>query len=224
VVVAKTISLDGWIIIGILVIMSALTWIVFFNKMIYLRQIKKENAAFATAFSRTRGLLEMKEAEDQYPNASMFRVYSGAAEELERRLENSHEFGGKKSLAAEAKTIIRSALDKGSLQESKKNTGGLIVLTMGISGGPFLGLLGTVWGVMNTFAGVAEAGEANLAAIAPGVASALACTLAGLVVAIPALFAYSYLSSEIKNLAADMNVFMDEFMMRVDEGFGSRHE
>jgi biopolymer transport protein ExbB len=87
-----------------------------------------------------------------------------------------------------------------------------------------MGLLGTVWGVINTFAGVAEAGEANLAAIAPGVASALACTLAGLIVAIPALFAYSYLSSQIKNSMADMNVFMGEFVTLVEEEYGGKHE
>ena len=69
---------------------------------------------------------------------------------------------------------------------------------------------------------VAEAGEANLAAIAPGVASALACTLMGLTLAIPALFQYSYLSSEIKNITADMNMFMGEFTTRVEEEYGRR--
>ncbi|HBO69174.1 MAG TPA: DUF2341 domain-containing protein, partial [Deltaproteobacteria bacterium] len=75
-------------------------------------------------------------------------------------------------------------------------------------------------GVMNTFASMAEAGDANLAAIAPGVASALACTLAGLVVAIPALFAYSYLTGNIKDLSAEMNMFIDEFLLKIEEGEG----
>jgi len=69
---------------------------------------------------------------------------------------------------------------------------------------------------------VAEAGEANLAAIAPGVASALACTLMGLMLAIPALFQYSYLSAEIKHITSDMNVFMDEMTNRVEEEYGGR--
>ena len=86
--------------------------------------------------------------------------------------------------------------------ESRQMGAGLVVLTLGISGGPFLGLFGTVWGVMNTFAGMAEAGQANLAAIAPGVASALACTLCGLLVAIPALFSYSFLTQRIKDITA----------------------
>jgi biopolymer transport protein ExbB len=70
---------------------------------------------------------------------------------------------------------------------------------------------------MNTFAGLAESGEANLSAIAPGVASALACTLAGLLVAIPALFASNYLTVRIKDLNADANVFIDDFILKLQE-------
>jgi biopolymer transport protein ExbB len=95
-------------------------------------------------------------------------------------------------------------------------------MTLGISGGPFWGLLGTVWGVMNTFASLAESGEANLSAIAPGVASALACTLFGLFVAIPALFAYSYLTNRMKNLNADTHVFIDEYSVKVEGIYGER--
>jgi biopolymer transport protein ExbB len=73
---------------------------------------------------------------------------------------------------------------------------------------------------MNTFAGMAEAGEANLAAIAPGVASALACTLAGLVVAIPALFSYSFLTHRLKDLNADMYLFADELVLKMERKEG----
>ena len=128
----------------------------------------------------------------------------------------------RRRLPGHAMTAFKAALDKAAMQESKRNTAGLLLFTLSISGGPFMGLFGTVWGVINTFAGVAEAGEANLAAIAPGVASALACTLMGLMLAIPALFQYSYLSAEIKNISADMNVFMDEFTNRVEEEYGGK--
>lgn len=104
--------------------------------------------------------------------------------------------------------------------ESQKLNAWMIVLTLGVSGGPFWGLLGTVWGVMNTFASLAEAGEANLTAIAPGVASALACTLFGLLVAIPALFGYSYLVAQMKNLNIDTRLFMEEFALKVEGSYG----
>jgi biopolymer transport protein ExbB len=96
----------------------------------------------------------------------------------------------------------------------------MFIINMSVAGGPFLGLLGTVWGVMNTFASLAEAGEANLTAIAPGVASALACTLAGLLVAIPALFASIYITGRVRDMNADMNVFIDEFILKMENERG----
>jgi biopolymer transport protein ExbB len=219
VVTARAITLDGWIIIGCIVVMIAITWVLFFNKFITLRKLKKDNAAFSESFSASGAVLSMKEREEDFADSSMFRVYEAGQEELERRLGKMKEAT---RLPGQAMTAFKAALDKASLQESKRNTSGLLLFTLSISGGPFMGLFGTVWGVINTFAGVAEAGEANLAAIAPGVASALSCTLMGLMLAIPALFQYSYLSSEIKNITADMNVFMDEFTNRVEEEYGDR--
>jgi len=96
----------------------------------------------------------------------------------------------------------------------------MFIINMSVAGGPFLGLLGTVWGVMNTFASLAEAGEANLTAIAPGVASALACTLAGLLVAIPSMFASIYITGRVRDMNADMNVFMDEFILKMENKIG----
>ena len=95
--------------------------------------------------------------------------------------------------------------------------GGVELLTIAISGGPFLGLLGTVVGVMITFAAIAAAGDVNVNSIAPGIAAALVATVAGLAVAIPALFGYNWLSIQIKNVYADTQVFADEFVTRSAE-------
>ena len=98
----------------------------------------------------------------------------------------------------------------------------MVMLTIAISGGPFLGLLGTVVGVMITFAAIAAAGDVNVNAIAPGIAAALLATVDGLAVAIPALFGYNYLASRIKNISADMQIFVDEFVTRLAETYGAR--
>ena len=87
--------------------------------------------------------------------------------------------------------------------------------------GLFLGLLGTVWGVMNTFAAMAEAGEANIMAIAPGVASALSTTVVGLIVAIPALFGYNYLVGKIKSITAEMMIIVDQLSVNIEEIYGA---
>jgi len=221
VVTAKAITLDGWLIIGAIIIMIATTWILFFNKFVTLRKLKKDNAAFSQFFSEMDGVAAVNGEEERFPESSLLRVYGAGFDELGRRLVKMKETKAA-CLPNQAITAFKAALDKASLQESKRNAAGLLLFTLSISGGPFMGLFGTVWGVINTFAGVAEAGEANLAAIAPGVASALACTLMGLMLAIPALFQYSYLSAEIKSVTADMNVFMDELTNRVEEEYGGR--
>ena len=93
----------------------------------------------------------------------------------------------------------------------------MVLLTIAISGGPFLGLLGTVVGVMITFAAIAAAGDVNVNAIAPGIAAALVATVAGLAVAIPSLFGYNYLLSRVKDATSDMHVFIDEFVAKMAE-------
>jgi biopolymer transport protein ExbB/TolQ len=87
----------------------------------------------------------------------------------------------------------------------------MIVLSTAVAGGPFIGLLGTVWGVMETFAGIAKAGQASLTAMAPGVAGALIATVVGLLVAIPAMFGYNFMVTTIRHITQEL------------DGFGSRY-
>jgi biopolymer transport protein ExbB len=108
-------------------------------------------------------------------------------------------------------------LDAAMMRETQKLNSGIVLLTISIAGGPFLGLLGTVVGVMITFAAIAAAGDVNVNAIAPGIAAALVATVAGLAVAIPALFGYNWLASQIKNASSDGAVFLDEFITKSAE-------
>jgi len=108
-------------------------------------------------------------------------------------------------------------MDATLVRENQRLAKSMVMLTIAISGGPFLGLLGTVVGVMITFAAIAAAGDVNVNAIAPGIAAALLATVAGLFVAIPALFGYNYLLIRNKNVTANMQVFVDEFVTRLAE-------
>jgi len=208
--VVRNISLDGWIIIGTLFLMGAASWIVFINKAYTLWLAGKENNAFTAAFAGMSDPLAEQEKANGYSNSNLYRVYEGGCQVFNRRDEcncAASDF--------EIKTF-KAALEKAYIDESKRLNSWMLLLTMSITGGPFLGLLGTVWGVMSTFAAMAEAGEANIAAIAPGVASALATTVTGLIVAIPALFAYNYLLSRIKTISADLQVFIDQFTLKLE--------
>jgi biopolymer transport protein ExbB len=113
-------------------------------------------------------------------------------------------------------------LDSGFVQETQRINKMMVMLTIAISGGPFLGLLGTVVGVMITFAAIAASGDVNVNAIAPGIAAALVATVAGLGVAIPALFAYNYLITRIKDATNEMQVFVDELITRMAESYHAR--
>jgi biopolymer transport protein ExbB len=114
-------------------------------------------------------------------------------------------------------SAVKAAMDGVMVRELQKLNSQMVLLTIAISGGPFLGLLGTVVGVMITFAAIALSGEVNVNAIAPGIAAALTATVCGLAVAIPALFGYNYLGSKIKVITADMQVFVDEFVAKLAE-------
>jgi biopolymer transport protein ExbB len=122
-------------------------------------------------------------------------------------------------VGAQSVEAIRATLDASITRITQKLQSQMVLLTIAISGGPFLGLLGTVIGVMIVFAAVAAAGDVNINAIAPGVAAALAATVAGLGVAIPCLFGYNWLNTRIKAITADNRVFVDEFVARMAEEY-----
>ncbi len=153
-------------------------------------------------------------------NASVYRIYHIGAEEIQHRLTNSPWGDGAKVLSSRSIQAIRASLDGGLVRESQKLNSLMVLLTIAISGGPFLGLLGTVVGVMITFAAIAAAGDVNVNAIAPGIAAALVATVAGLAVAIPALFGYNYLLAQIKDATSDMHIFIDEFVTKMAEFYG----
>ena len=96
----------------------------------------------------------------------------------------------------------------------------MIILSTAVAGGPFIGLLGTVWGVMETFSGIARAGAANLTVMAPGVAGALIATVVGLFVAIPAMFAYNYMVTSIRALTQELDGFASEYATALEHKYG----
>ena len=96
---------------------------------------------------------------------------------------------------------------------------GMIVLSTAVAGGPFIGLLGTVWGVMETFAGIAKANSASLTAMAPGVAGALIATVIGLLVAIPAMFAYNFMVTRIRAFTQELDAFGIRFATQIEHTY-----
>lgn len=145
--------------------------------------------------------------------APLGRIYEVGIDELDIRRRTL----GARPLSGEAVEAMRAAVDAQVVEENQKLDTAMVLLTIAISGGPFIGLLGTVIGVMTVFGGVAMAGDVNVNAIAPGIAAALLATIAGLAAAIPSLFGYNYLNGRISKLADDMRVFVDRLITRLAE-------
>ena len=152
----------------------------------------------------------------------LYHIYQIGSEEIRHRLDKDN--NRIQGLSGRSIQAIRASLDAGLVHESHRLSDGLVYLTISIAGGPYVGLLGTVVGVMITFAIIAKSGEVNVNSIAPGIASALLATVVGLVVAIPALFIYSYLNGRIKNSLALMQVFIDEFVAKMAEFYRPANE
>jgi biopolymer transport protein ExbB len=200
--------------------MAVMSWFVMWTKASYVSAVDKANDAFVAMFRRHGGdplaidESKMNPAERRrLTRSSIWRVYHAASEEIRRRIAR----GGALALNAEAIQVIRAVMDASQVRENQRLARSMVLLTISISGGPFLGLLGTVVGVMITFAAIAASGDVNVNAIAPGISAALLATVAGLAVAIPALFGYNYLIIRNKNVSADMQVFVDEFVTRLSE-------
>jgi biopolymer transport protein ExbB len=171
---------------------------------------------------RSMGGTVDEEDQELMKDSPLYHIYHIGSEEISHRLDKmSDKIEGLPGRSIQA---IRASLDAGLVHENHRLTDGLVYLTISIAGGPYVGLLGTVVGVMITFAIIAKSGEVNVNSIAPGIASALLATVVGLVVAIPALFIYSYLNGRIKNVMASMQVFIDEFVAKMAEFYRPKND
>jgi biopolymer transport protein ExbB len=230
--IANNMMFDGWIAIGVCVIMIIVGWTVAVKKFLYLNSIEKGTKVFLNQWKSLSTDLTALNPDDKSNVSSLggqvdpgdqglieksplYHIYQIGSEEIRHRLDKDN--NRVQGLSGRSIQAIRASLDAGLVHESHRLSDGLVYLTISIAGGPYVGLLGTVVGVMITFAIIAKSGEVNVNSIAPGIASALLATVVGLVVAIPALFIYSYLNGRIKNSLALMQVFIDEFVAKMAE-------
>lgn len=216
-ILVSSLTLDAEIVIGILAVMFIISVWVMYNKAMLVIRTDKDNAVFLKRFqtANSENFLHLDDGE-ALPNSTLLGLYKAGIQEIRKR----EKVGEKLALSGASMDAIKAAIDAGLVRENQRINNLMVLLTIAISGGPFLGLLGTVVGVMITFAAIAAAGDVNVNAIAPGIAAALLATVAGLAVAIPALFGYNYLASRIKNITISMQIFVDEFVTSAAELFG----
>jgi len=242
VTIAKNLTIDGWVVIGICMAMLVIALIIMVVKAIFLSRVEKANLRFLRDFRRLSGdatALDKPEENDddelddaptmaslmtgdqnKYGASTLYRLYHHGVRETQKRVAGQTVSASHVAvLSPQSINAIRAAMDASMTRLQQSLSSQMVLLTIAISGGPFLGLLGTVIGVMITFAAIALSGDVNVNAIAPGTAAALAATVAGLSVAIPALFGYNWLNTRIKSISADNRVFVDEFVTRLAEQY-----
>jgi biopolymer transport protein ExbB len=243
IIILQSLTVDGMVVIALCGVMFIIAALVIVLKAMMLSRANKQNRAFLDQYHGLSGdadptsldheeTEEEKEAADSdvlaaisggdghFQGSPIFHIYHAGVQELKKRLSGPN---ANKPLSPEAMEVLRARLDSAVVREGQKLNRNMVLLTIAISGGPFLGLLGTVLGVMITFAVIAATGDVNINSIAPGISGALLATVAGLAVAIPALFGYNYLLTQIKDITAEMKVFTDEFLSMTAERLAEQH-
>ena len=175
---------------------------------------------FFTAYRRTRDPLEIFTSKQEFSGSPAYDLYDVGAEELTHHLQhNPVTVNGKTRVSMASFDSVRVALERTASAQALSLEKGMIILSTAVAGGPFIGLLGTVWGVMETFSGIAKVQAASLTAMAPGVAGALIATVVGLFVAIPAMFAYNYMVTTIRGITQELDNFTSEYATAIEHAY-----
>lgn len=235
---------EGKVTITLLALLSMFSWTVIIQKGRQLYRAQKSGRKFFAAYRATRDPLELFNRGDDYSGAPAYDVYLSGAEELSYHLKNNPVTvkpqsgprgprggdgpAGHTDLFARANTTkinissfesVRVVLERAVSAQAISLEKGMIILSTAVAGGPFIGLLGTVWGVMETFSGIAKVQAASLTAMAPGVAGALIATVVGLFVAIPAMFAYNYMITTIRAITQELDNFTAEYATAIEHSY-----
>jgi len=220
-------TVAGKLVLLLLAIGSIFSWSVMITKLRVIQFARKQNARFLAAFRQDRQPLRLFEKNSRFPGSPNFNVYRAGCQEMAFHLLGSPEvdetfrarLGIADKISPAQMGAVTAAMERAVGETALDLESQMILLATAVSGSPFLGLLGTVWGVMDAFTGVATAGTASLGAMAPGVSGALITTVTALCVAIPAMFGYNFLVTSIRSLIVEMDNFAAEIASEFEHKF-----
>jgi biopolymer transport protein ExbB/TolQ len=232
---------EGKTTMSFLLLLSLFSWTIIITKARQLMIARKASKRFMAAYASTRDPLDIKRKGEEFEGAPAYELYIRGADELDYHLKNNpitiktvKPLNNDPALAgmtdhfsrsvttritAQSFEAIKVVMEEAAGGEAMGLEKGMIVLSTAVAGGPFIGLLGTVWGVMETFAGIASAGGASITAMAPGVAGALICTVIGLLVAIPAMFSYNFMVTTIRSITSELDLFGARYANQIEHSY-----
>ena len=206
------------VILGILLLLSIFSWAIIFQKWFQLGGLDRKTLRFLQMFRSGRGLADPNTLRAGAGGTPLVTVYAAGYRELEEQLNGANPRTGSAGASGKVKNAnaVGVAMQAAAGEEVRRLESGMSTLATIASVSPFIGLFGTVWGVMDSFSGLGDAGAASLRAVAPGISEALITTAAGLFAAIPALIAYNHYLHNIRSVASRMDSFAAEFVAKVE--------
>jgi biopolymer transport protein TolQ len=213
---------SGWMVRLVLVILvgcSVGCWGIAMAKEVEMRRAAQQSLQFVEIFWDAKNLATIQATSADLKDSPVTHVFRAGYQELQRltrvkRAEEETEFGGIEN--------VQRAMMRARTQEVTRLERGLTFLATTSSTAPFIGLFGTVWGIMTAFIGLSSATSSSIQAVAPGIAEALIATAVGLAAAIPAVVMHNRFARQVRVLAADMDTFMSEFLNIAERHFLSK--
>lgn len=191
----------------ILLVFSLFSWTIIFAKWARFRKARGQSDAFLRVFRRSQKLSEIDAVSDQFSASPLVALFQNGYSELRNQAATANPEITPRGLVAVQRTLQIAATEQlGALERTLS----WLATTGAIT--PFIGLFGTVWGIMDAFHGLGTAGSASIRAVAPGISEALVTTAAGLFVAIPAVIAYNHFVASLREFATRMDNFALEFL------------
>lgn len=220
-------TFEGKAVLIVLFLGSIFSWSVMVTKIRYLTFARRQTDRFSSLFHRDRTPLRIYEQGVRFEGSPLYEIYKAGAAELCFQMLGSMEVdetfrarleSAPKITPAQMRAV-NVAMERAVGESGLKLESQMIILSTAVSGAPFVGLLGTVWGVMDAFSGIAKSGSASLAAMAPGVSGALITTVFGLLVAIPAMFGYNFLVTSLRSMIVQAENFAAEFSSEIEHRY-----
>lgn len=216
--VIDMVSGSGPVVFGVLMLLilfSIVSWGIMFRKFRQIRQARSQSLRFIKIFWETKNLTTIHQQSEDLVHSSVAHVFRAGYQELLRmtrakRIDGPDDIG----LTTDIGSVesVERAMKRAITEEITRLEKALTFLATTASAAPFIGLFGTVWGIMNAFRGLSTTHSSSIQAVAPGIAEALIATATGLAAAIPAVMAYNYFARQIRVLSADMQNFCAEFL------------
>lgn len=222
----------GIVICVVLAVLSCLSWAAMCGKFFLIRRARRANAEFQAVFRSSSHPLALFQTGEHFDLSPFYHIYHASCRELAFHLVGVDQpdrtfatrLQGAGRITPSQMQSVQVAMEQSVAEAALKFEQRMSVVSIALSGAPFIGLLGTVWGVMDSFAALAETdGTATLQAMAPGVCAALLTTVVGLLVAIPSMFGYNLLVNRIREMVVRMDAFASELCSAFDRHYVDHH-